>query len=38
MSHPTKVTCLKLETNKSKRLEWWIDMAAVSIDDSEIIL
>jgi hypothetical protein len=33
-----KETCSKLEANKSKRPKWWIEMAAVSTDDSEIIL
>jgi hypothetical protein len=33
-----KETCWKLEANKSKRPEWWMDTAAVSIDDGEIIL
>jgi hypothetical protein len=33
-----KETCWKLEANKSQRPEWWIDMAAVSVDDGKIIL
>jgi hypothetical protein len=32
-----KVTCWKLEANKSKRPEWWMDTVAVSIDDGKII-
>ncbi len=31
-----KETCWKLEA-KSKRPEWWIDMAAVRVDDGKII-
>ncbi len=31
-------TYWKLEANKSKRPEWWIDTAAVSVDDGKIIL
>jgi hypothetical protein len=33
-----KETCWKIEANKSKRPEWWIDTAAVSADDGEVIL
>jgi hypothetical protein len=33
-----KETCWKLEANKSKRPEWWIDTADVSVNDSKIIL
>ncbi len=33
-----KKTCRKLEVNKSKRPQRWIDMMAVRVDDSEIIL
>jgi hypothetical protein len=33
-----KATYWKLEANKSNRPEWWMDTAAVSIDDSKIIL
>ncbi len=33
-----KETCWKREANKSKRPEWWIDMAAVSADDGKVLL
>jgi hypothetical protein len=32
-----KETCWKVEENKSKRPEWWIDTAAESADEDEII-
>ena len=34
----TKATCWKLEVNKSKRPEWWTDMAAVTADEAELLL
>jgi hypothetical protein len=34
----TKATCWKLEKNKSKRPEWWTDMAAVTADEVELLL
>jgi len=34
----TKVTCWKLEANKSKRPEWWNDMAAATADEAELLL
>jgi len=33
-----KVTCWKLEANKSKRPEWWNDMAAATADEAELLL
>jgi len=33
-----KVTCWKLEANKSKRPEWWNDMAAATADEGELLL
>jgi hypothetical protein len=29
---------LELEANKSKRPEWWTDMAAVTADEDELFL
>jgi hypothetical protein len=34
----TKATCWKLEANKSKRPEWWNDMAAATADEGELLL
>jgi len=34
----TKATCWKLETNKSKRPEWWNDMAAATADEGKLLL
>jgi hypothetical protein len=33
-----KAICWKLEANKSKRPEWWMEAVAVSVDDGKIIL
>ena len=33
-----KATCWKLEANKSKRPEWWTDMAAASADNSKMLI
>jgi len=32
----TKATCWKLEANKSKRPEWWNDMAAATADEGKL--
>jgi len=32
------VTCWKVEANKSKRPEWWNDMAVVTADEAELLL
>jgi hypothetical protein len=33
-----KATFWKLEANKSKRPEWWNDMAAATADEAELLL
>jgi len=33
-----KATCWKLEANKSKRPEWWNDMAAAAADEAKLLL